>query len=345
MNRSGPDTLGLWEATAGEPERLSEALNATSGALDGVNLEDSVRSVAVIGVGAGAIAGAAAASVAAPRSSVPIWVGAGPSLPAFVDSHTLVLAVSCSGTSSSTMDAAETARKAGSPLIVIAPDGPLATLGDRALARCPIGPPGAAGRTAVGPATVAILTALNRAGNALDPAPSVRAASTALARRRDRLFESGGPAERVAQLIGRTIPLVYGSAGVSAVAARRWKSQINLNAKAPAFCAALPELAHDELAGWGQGGDVTRQVVTLVLLRHGDEDAETIRMFDVVTQMTDEVMAGIIEVKAEGDDELARFVDLVLFGDVVSLYLADREGVDPGPVPTVDDAIGGGWPS
>ena len=111
MNRSGPDTLGLWEATAGQPERSSEALNAAGQALEGAHFTDKLRAVVVVGVGAGAIAGAAAAAVAAPRSPVPIWVGAGPSLPAFVDSHTLVLAVSCSGTSSSTIDAAaESAR-------------------------------------------------------------------------------------------------------------------------------------------------------------------------------------------------------------------------------------------
>ena len=104
----------------------------------------------------------------------------------------------------------------------------------------------------------------------------------------------------MARQIGRTIPLVYGSAGVFAVAARRWKAQINLNAKTPAFCAALPELVHDELAGWGQSGDVTRQVVSLVLLRHDGEDAESARMFDVVTEATDEVMAGIVEVEWRG---------------------------------------------
>jgi glucose/mannose-6-phosphate isomerase len=276
----------------------------------------------VIGVGAGGIAGAAAAALSARHSSVPIWVGAGPSLPAFVDSDTLVLAVSCSGSSSTTIAATAAALDAGSPVVVVAPDGALGTLGDRAVARCPIGPPGPAGRSE------------------LDPEPSVRAAAAPLARRRDRLFEPGGPAEQVARQIGRTIPLVYGSAGVFAVAARRWKAQINLNAKTPAFCAALPEVVHEELAGWGQSGDVTRQVVSLVLLRHDDEDAETARMFDVVSQATDEVMAGIVEVKAEGDDDLARFVDLTLFGDVVSLYLAEREGVDPGPVPTVDEALG-----
>ncbi len=43
--------------------------------------------------------------------------------------------------------------------------------------------------------------------------------------------------------IGRTIPLVYGSSGVSPrVAARWWKARVNLNAKAPAFAAVLPEL-------------------------------------------------------------------------------------------------------
>jgi glucose/mannose-6-phosphate isomerase len=340
VNGSGPDTLGLRKATARQPERLSEALDAAGRALEGVRFTDGVRAIAVIGVGAGGIAGAAAAALSSRHSSVPIWVGAGPSLPAFVDSDTLVVAVSCSGSSSTTIAATAAALDAGSPVVVVAPDGALATLSDRAVARCPIGPPGPAGRSAIGPATVSILATLNRAGSELDPEPSVRAAAAPLARRRDRLFEPGGPAEHVARQIGRTIPLVYGSAGVFAVAARRWKAQINLNAKTPAFCAALPEVVHEELAGWGQSGDVTRQVVSLVLLRHDDEDPETARMFDVVTQATDEVMAGIVEVKAEGDDDLARFVDLALFGDVVSLYLAEREGVDPGPVPTVDEALG-----
>ncbi len=311
MNGSGPDTLGLWEATARQPERMSEALDAARRALEGVRFADTVRAIAVIGVGAGGIAGSAAAALATPHSAVPIWVGPGPSLPAFVGPDTLVLAVSCSGSSSTTVAAAAAAFDRGSPVVVIAPDGPLATLGDRSIARCPIAPPGPAGRSASGPATISILAALNKAGSALDPEPSVRAASAALARRRDRLFEPGGPGDHIARQIGRTIPLVYGSAGVSAVAAQRWKSQINLNAKAPAFCAALPELAHDELAGWGQSGDVTRQVVSLVLLRHDGEDVESRRMFDVVTETTDEVMAGIVEVKAEGDDDLARFVDLL----------------------------------
>ena len=45
-----------------------------------------------------------------------------------------------------------------------------------------------------------------------------------------------------------------------------------MGAKTPAFAAELPALSYGELAGWGQGGDITRQAMTLVLLRHGGSD-------------------------------------------------------------------------
>ena len=42
-------------------------------------------------------------------------------------------------------------------------------------------------------------------------------------------------AEVLARRIGRTIPLIYGGGPIGAVAAARWKCQVNENAKAPAF--------------------------------------------------------------------------------------------------------------
>ena len=71
--------------------------------------------------------------------------------------------------------------------------------------------------------------------------------------------------------IGRTIPLIYGGGAIGAVAAYRWKCDVNENAKAPAFWHTYPELDHNEICSWGQHGDVTRQLITLVELRHGFE--------------------------------------------------------------------------
>jgi glucose/mannose-6-phosphate isomerase len=48
-------------------------------------------------------------------------------------------------------------------------------------------------------------------------------------------------------------------------------------------------------------------------------------------------MADVIEVRAEGEGDLAQLLDLVLIGDFVSLHLAASEGVDPGPIPVLDD--------
>jgi glucose/mannose-6-phosphate isomerase len=165
----------------------------------------------------------------------------------------------------------------------------------------------------------------------------VRLAVHQLKRRRDQLVAPGGPAEEVARRIGRTIPLVHGAQAVGAAAALRWKAQVNENAKSPAFWAVYPELCHNEIAGWGQHGDVTRQVLTLVNLRHDGEHPQVVRRFSFVADVLREVVADIIEVQAQGEGDLAQLLDLVLMGDFVSLHMAAREGIDPGPVPVLED--------
>ena len=90
--------------------------------------------------------------------------------------------------------------------------------------------------------------------------------------------------------------------GVGAVAARRWKTQFNENAKVPPPSAtSMPELCHNEICGWGQNGDVTRQVFRIVNLRHEFEHPQIARRFELVDELLDEVVGGIDEVVAEGE--------------------------------------------
>ena len=56
-----------------------------------------------------------------------------------------------------------------------------------------------------------------------------------------------------------------------------------------------------------------------------------------MAELIREVMANMEEVHAEGDGELAQLLDLILFGDFVSLHLADIAGIDPGPVPVIQE--------
>ena len=350
--RASLDTLGMWEAAAALPEQLSGALQVAGDAFGGtVPLGGGAcRAVAAFGLGTGQMAATAAAALSASDLAVPFWLGDGSAVPAFVGADTLVLAVSSSGGTAETLDAAAEAVDRGATVVAVGgePEGALAGLADDAgFPWCPVRAGGAGGaggesrsaaRAALGAATVPLLVALARAGLRPDCTAAVQAASEALARRRDALVAPGSAPAELARRLGRTIPLVYGSAGVAAVAAHWWKAQVNLNAKAPAFAATLPGLTHDELAGWGQGGDVTRQTMSLVLLRHAGEAPRAAGLFAAVRAATDEVMADIFEVQGEGEDDLTRLFDLVLLGQLVSLHLAAREGVDPGPVPAVEEA-------
>ena len=60
------------------------------------------------------------------------------------------------------------------------------------------------------------------------------------------------------------------------------------------------------MCGWGQHGDVTRQVFTLVDLRHDYEHPQELRRFDLVRELLDEVVHDVVEVRAEGEGPLAQ---------------------------------------
>ncbi|HEX2104151.1 MAG TPA: SIS domain-containing protein [Solirubrobacteraceae bacterium] len=52
-----------------------------------------------------------------------------------------------------------------------------------------------------------------------------------------------------------TIPTICG-AGITQPIAYRWKTQINENAKSPAYALELPELDHNEIVGWGSAAAI-----------------------------------------------------------------------------------------
>jgi glucose/mannose-6-phosphate isomerase len=191
-------------------------------------------------------------------------------------------------------------------------------------------------RAALGALTVPMLLALEQLGLASGATGDIAAAIAQLRRRRDALRQPGNEAERLARRIGRTIPLVYSGGPIGAVAAQRWKSEFNENPKVPAWANRVPELCHNEAAGWGQHGDVTRQVFTLLFLRHDHEHPQIARRYVLLRELMTEVVARIVEVKAEGDGLLAQLMDLALLGGLVSLHVAADAGVDPGPIPALE---------
>lgn len=331
------DTLGMLDAALSLPEQVRAAADSAA-QVDGLPSADGLTSVLVMGMGGSGIGGDVAAAVSAPFSCVPVLVSKHYECPAFVGPGTLVVAISFSGNTEETLAALSGAVDAGARVVVVASGGRLADLAaDLGAPLVPVDASIPMPRAGIGAVAVPTLVVMERMG-LLDGASGwIDAAVDQLRRRRDELATDRNAARDLARHLGRTLPIVYGGGAVGEVAAWRWKGQFNENPKIASFANRIPELTHNEICGWGQHGDVTRQVFSLVLLRHAFEDPQVARRFAMVEEISEEVLAGVHTVTAAGEGRLAQLMDLVLFGDMVTLYQCEAEGVDPGPVPILDD--------
>jgi glucose/mannose-6-phosphate isomerase len=144
--------------------------------------------------------------------------------------------------------------------------------------------------------------------------------------------EDSPPKELARALVG-TIPVVAG-AGLTAPIAYRWKTQLNENAKVQAFASELPELDHNEVEGWRGAAEAGR--FAAIFLDDCDLHPRVQERIALTRQLVSEHAASTHVVETQGDSRTERVMALVLFGDLVSLYVAVLRGVDPGPVEILD---------
>lgn len=331
------DSLGMLDAARALPEQMRAALRSMDD-VEGLPPAEGITSIVVLGMGGSGIAGDVFAAVAGSSCPVPVVVSKHYECPAFVGPDTLVLAMSFSGNTEETVEAVHHALGAGARVVAITAGGHLARIAHEWGAPVvevdgSIPMP----RAGIGAVTVPALLVPERMGLLEGASEQVWSAIAQLERRRDELGADLTPVTSLARRIGRTLPIVYGGGPLGEVAAWRWKGQFNENPKVAAFANRVPELTHNEVCGWGQHGDVTRQVFTMVLLRHDHEHPQVARRFELVAEICDEVVSDVIQVQAKGDGPLAQLFDLVLLGDLVTLQMAANEDVDPGPVPVLDE--------
>ncbi len=335
-----PDSLGFLEDVRGLPEQLTAAHEAAH-TIDAADLPAAadVDNVVVVGMGGSGIAGNVLAAVATGSLPVPVIVLKQYRTPAFVGPRSLVFALSYSGATEETISMARGAFDAGARVVSVCTGGPLAELtAERGGLVVPC-PEGLMPRAALGALVAPLFVTLFRNGLLPEAHALLVQAQRQLGVRRDQcrpeVAGAANPARELARKIDRTIPLIYGGGALGAVAAMRWKCDVNENAKAPAFWNAYPEIDHNEICGWGQHGDVTRQVLTVIELRHGFEHGRLEDRFAATREIIEETVAQVLSLQAQGEGRLAQLLDLMYLGDWTSCYLALDNDVDPGPIDAI----------
>jgi glucose/mannose-6-phosphate isomerase len=311
------------------PDHLSDALWR----IDSARLEAAeAAGVLVCGMGGSAIGGDLAAAALGDRLGRPLAVVRGYGLPSWASSDWTVLCSSYSGNTEETLACFDAAGELGARRLVASTGGALV---ERARdAGVPVvGLPGILqprAAVAYAFAVAAKVAALAGVAPAIDP--EIEAAPTFLAEQSAALSARAG--EVAAELDGR-LPIVCG-ADLTVPVARRWKTQVNENAKLPAYFSEIPEADHNELCGWG-GADATGARLAAVYLEDADQHPREQLRFELTAAAAAADGARVVRIETVGETRVARLLWAVMLGDLVSVNLAEARGVDPLSVEPIEN--------
>lgn len=323
------------------PDHIEDALWRAESAM--LSAKDADRLV-ICGMGGSAIGADLAVAAIGAAAKKPIHVIRGYDLPAWVDERTAVLLSSYSGSTEETLSCLAQAKAAGADLYGVSSGGPLSA--DAHENGFPlIGLPGilqpraAVAYGVVAAIEIAIVTGVVDASIRDD----LKAASAGLRDTAAALGPDSGE-DSLAKTLARAAHgkrvTIFG-ADLSAPVAYRWRCQINENAKQEAASYELPEANHNEICSWD--GDASGNGQTAWFLRDADQNERIAKRIDVTAEIVARSGAEAHFVEAAGASRVERLFELVLIGDLASLYLAVLRGVDPTPVATIEglkDALG-----
>lgn len=308
----------MLDAARAMPDHLRDALwrieTARAGAME-------APAAFVCGVGGSAVGGDLAIAALSDRLTKPMLVPRGYELPSWAPAGSAVLCSSYSGNTEETLACYAAAEALGAQRLVATTGGELADVA-RADGVPVIGlPAGLQPRAAVGYmfCIAAELAALSVAGPRINT--EIDAAASHLG---EALAAAESRARELAAEIGAATVLVYGS-DLTAPVAYRWKTQVNENAKLPAFSSELPEADHNELEGWS-GAD---RRFAAVFLEDRDQHPRERKRFELTAEAIEPHAAAVIRLETEGETRTERVLHGVMLGDLVSIELANARGVDP----------------
>jgi glucose/mannose-6-phosphate isomerase len=323
------DPSGMLVAFVRTGEQLDEAYRTVRESR--VPPGGDVRSLVVCAMGGSAAAGDIVAVASEGWARIPVSVVRGYRLPAAVGPDDLVACVSYSGDTEETVAAHAEAVARGARVVAVCSGGELSRRAEEEgtpVARIPGSAP--VPRAGLGE-LVGGLTGVLVSAAAL---PAADAEVDETARILETIAREYGPdapaadneAKQIAEWVGDRIPVVWGSEGVSASAAWRWKTAFNENAEVPAFASVLPELDHHEVVGWtGDRGKGFR----LVILRESGEHGRVQERLDATLEEVAGSGLEWREVRSRGTSSLARAMSLAVIGDFTTAYHALSRGIDP----------------
>ncbi|MCX6651005.1 MAG: bifunctional phosphoglucose/phosphomannose isomerase [Methanomassiliicoccales archaeon] len=298
---------------------------------------EGIHNVVICGVGGSAIAGDVITDLLTPTCRIPITTSRHVALPGYANEGTLALVISYSGNTAESLNLYHDATERRCRMVVITSGGELEELAKKDSVPNLKVPPGNQPRASLGYLLGTSAAVLQGAGLGQVHQELIRAVPALHEYIQSigvNVPASKNPAKKIALALRQGVAVIYSPRNVRSVALR-WQNQINENAKAVSFSGEIPEMDHNQLVGWLEGGqDCSCRPVVLM----PEEIHPTVRkMTEVTLQMLNERGLDPVKVELPGKGLMDNVLQGIALGDMVSYYMALLKGIDPAPVTVIKE--------
>ncbi len=130
-------------------------------------------------------------------------------------------------------------------------------------------------------------------------------------------------AKKLASKIGEELVVVATTSDLYPLAVR-WKNELNENAKIPVKVEVLPEWGHNDIVGWEKPPEIPYHFIVIK-----PKDPPWSTMSEIAYEYFKNISDNVEVVEAWGPTYMARLVYGSQLAGLVSVYLAEKRGIDP----------------
>jgi len=291
------------------------------------------ESILIAGMGGSAIGGDLLRDALSGEQAPPITTSRDYKLPRHVNSKSLVIVSSYSGNTEESISACQDALDKGAKVIVLthARDGVLRRMSDQyGIPKFFVESEGEP-RSALGYCLLIPIAIMQNLGmiNSKDEdvLEAIQVLSLLVERLKSSVPATDNPAKLLAGRLFNKLTIIYGAEHLSG-ASRRWKTQLNENAKSLAFSEIIPEIHHNSAEGFRYPKSLKNKLA-IILLSAMTLNERTKYRYAVTRDLLESIGITNYTIDGLGKGILAQLLSTIVFGDYTSYYLGILNGLDP----------------
>jgi glucose/mannose-6-phosphate isomerase len=302
-----------------------------------------INKILILGMGGSAISGDLVRSFIEanhPEIDIPIMVSRNYYPPKWIDSNTMVIAVSYSGNTEETLSALEISAKTTNHILGITSGGSLQEICKQKNYQIIEVPAGFQPRAALGYLFFNILNYIISNFCKVCTISKTVIEEQILAdflenkaKTYQEIDENNIAIKLATKLFNKQV-IIYSSNDLLDVVNLRWRGQIQENAKNLAFGNLLPEMNHNEINSW-VFPKIAIENSAIIFLRDKNDNPKILTRILATSELLSSICPTTEIIESAEDNPITRLFDLIYLADWVSFYLALLNNQDPTPIPLI----------